>query len=162
MVAVAAIAADDTLRMMSDHERELLKWIVGELRYQRDLLYRILAIITTRPNAFRILQCGGNKEMPILGIAPGATGVFTETPLPAGTSLPSGVVPAWTSSDPKAVVTPTSDGTGCSVAVDPAITSPNFTLSVTATLPDGTTPSANVTVPVNFPEVNGFTISQTS
>lgn len=102
--------------------------------------------------------------MQILGIAPGAAGVFVESPLPSGVTLPSGVVPVWTSSDPvnAPVTSSLPDGSGCTVTVPATATVPSFVLTVSATLPDGTTPSANATVPINFPEVTGFAITQTS
>lgn len=101
--------------------------------------------------------------MSITGIVPGATGLFAEAPLPVGTTLPAGVVPVWTSSDPaNAPVTASADGTTASVAVPAAASAASFNLSVSATLPDGTTPSGKVTVPILLPEVSGFSINQTS
>ena len=101
--------------------------------------------------------------MPINGIKPGATGTFAETPLPSGTTLPAGVIPAWSVSDPtQASVTASADGTSAVCAVPTSATAASFTLTVTAKLPDGTTPSGNATVSILQPEVTGFEINQTA
>lgn len=64
--------------------------------------------------------------------------VGIDTTLPAGSSAP-----AWTSSDPGAVVTPDpADTSGLSAIITPAtppVLVASFTVSVDSTLPDGTT-----------------------
>lgn len=114
---------------------------------------------------FRITQTDPRSvtNMAITGIKPGATGTFAESPVPPGTPLPAGVIPQWSSSDTtNTSLTPSADGTSCLVAVPSSATIASFVLTVKATLPDGTTPSGNATVPVLQPEVTGFTISQTA
>lgn len=109
-------------------------------------------------------------QEPVIGIAAGATGTFLSTPVDAAgnaTTLPAGIVPTWTSSDPtNAPVVASADGLTVSVTV-PA-TAPvgtTFTLSVTATLADGTTPTGTTPVPF-LPAVttvvSSFVITQAS
>lgn len=96
----------------------------------------------------------------IKGIAPGAQGVFGENPI--GGTLPAGVVPIWAASDPAITTAQTTDGSEVTCVVPANYAQASFVLSVSASLPDGTTPQAKVTVPILFPEVNGFTIDQVS
>jgi hypothetical protein len=100
--------------------------------------------------------------MAIKGIAPGAQGTFAETPLPSGTTLPAGVIPQWSANDTGVTLTPSADGTSCVAAVATGDANPNFVLTVSATLPDGTQPNGKVTVPILQPEVTGFSIDQTA
>lgn len=111
--------------------------------------------------------------MAIKGILAGQTGTFVASWFdgPNGTgapgALPSGVVPVWTSSDPTnaPVVVASSDPTGNTATVTVPTGGPSsgsFTLTATATLADGTTPSASATVPYLTPEVESGVINQTS
>ena len=103
--------------------------------------------------------------MAIKGIAPGSTGTFDAGPVNADgvpAALPAGVIPQWSSSDSvNAPVIAAADG--LSATVTPPASAPTgvqFTLSVTATLPDGTTPSGSAAVPLLVAEVTAFVISQ--
>ena len=106
--------------------------------------------------------------MAITGIIPGATGVFTATPLDASgapITAPLSNVPVWTSSDPLAVVTPNADGLGCSVAVD-ATAPQGGSFVLTIANPDG---SASVPTTVPYDNVvpppvvaASFAVSQVS
>jgi hypothetical protein len=98
---------------------------------------------------------------------PGNTLVFTATPTPAGAVLPAGVVPTWTSSDPtNAPVTADPTGLIGTVVLSSSITvGESVTLTVSATLPDGTTPTGSVSFTVGAPpppEVSGFIVVQTA
>ena len=103
--------------------------------------------------------------MAILGIIPGATGVFVATPLNAAgnpVTLPLTTVPVWTSSDPLAIVLATPDGLGCSVAVSAsAPLGGSFNLIIT----DGAIVTTTV-VPYDSKPVDNtvasFGVSQTS
>lgn len=110
------------------------------------------------------IHTAGVTIMPIVGIVVGATGVFTETPTPAGSTIPAGTVPQWTTSDTvNTTLTPSADGTSVSVAT--ATTAPvggSFTLTVANQ--DGTFPTG-VSVPFLAPAPppqSGFEINQTS
>ena len=100
--------------------------------------------------------------MPITGIKLGATGTFVATPQPPGAQLPTGVVPSWTSSDSTISLTPAADGLSTTATVPVGDTNTSFTLTVSATLPDGGTPSGTVTVPILPADVVSFTIDQTA
>lgn len=100
--------------------------------------------------------------MAITGVKVGGAGTFTETPLPAGATLPAGVIPVWSTTDTLVTLTPSTDGTSVVANVGATDTNPSFPLTVTATLPDGTTPTATVTVPILAQEVTGFQIDQTA
>lgn len=101
----------------------------------------------------------------IIGIAPGASATFDAVPLDkngSNDSLPAGIVPVWTSSDTvNAPVVAAADGMSATVAV--AASAPAgvaFTLSVSATLTDGTVPAGTASVPVFALEVASFKIVQ--
>ena len=103
----------------------------------------------------------------LTGIAPGSTGTFSLTPVDKNgnpSSLPSGVVPSWTSSDPtNAPLVVSDDGLSATCTVpDSAPAGTQITLSVTATLPDGTTPNGSAQFPILTLEVASFIITQTS
>ena len=105
--------------------------------------------------------------MPLTPPDPGNTLQFTATPTPAGSVLPSGVVPTWTSSDPtNAPVTVDPTGLIATVVLSTSITvGESVTLTITATLPDGTTPTGSTTFTVGAAppvEVTGFSIAQTA
>jgi hypothetical protein len=136
----------------------LLRKILGEVCEINDKLSRDVTGFT--------IQQQGDSGMPLTAPDPGATLVFTATPTPAGSALPSGVVPTWTSSDPtNAPVTADSTGLIGTVILSTAITvGESVTLTITATLPDGTTPSGSTSFTVGATpptEVTGFTIVQT-
>lgn len=99
--------------------------------------------------------------MPITGIVAGSSGVFQETPLPQGATIPAGSVPVWTSSDTTVTLTPSTDGTQVTAAVPTGSTITTFTLSVANQ--DGSFPTS-VSVPVTQPVVaqTGFQIDQIS
>jgi hypothetical protein len=89
----------------------------------------------------------------VLGILPGGTGTFAVDFLDSlGNVLapPPNIVPQWVSSDPNAVVSASVDGMTASVTaattVDPKAT-PSFSLTVGATLADGTAIQGTLTVP---------------
>jgi hypothetical protein len=156
-------------------EKHLWQEILEEERHQTALLEKILTalglLLAAEQHAvagFVIMQLNlEGEEMPILGIAPGATGQFSAQPVDKNQNndaLPAGVVPVWTSSDTvNTTVTPTADGLGAAVAVS-ASAPPGtpFTLSISATLPDGTTPTGTASVPVFALEVASFVINQTA
>ena len=106
----------------------------------------------------------------ITGLDPvSGQGTFEVNPVPVGASLPSGVVPAWTSSDVTlaTVESPNSDSTGITIKVsrvNPA--GGSITLTVALTLSDGTVLQDAVVVPVPAlippppPPLTGVSISQ--
>jgi hypothetical protein len=153
-------------------EVQLLAWILAELKLQTRLLHKIndsILLLLPEPaevDGFTITQTG-DSSMPLTAPDPGNTLVFTATPTPAGAVLPAGVVPTWTSSDPTlAPVTVDPTGLIGTVVLDPSIpVGESVTLTVTATLPDGTTPTGSVSFTVGAPpppEVTGFTVIQTA
>lgn len=87
------------------------------------------------------------------GIAPGATGQFAVDFLDKDGNVvaaPPNIVPQWVSSDPKAVVTPSTDGLTASVAVDASVdpkATASFDLTVGATLADNSAIQGTATVP---------------
>lgn len=101
--------------------------------------------------------------MSILGEAVGGTGKFQAVNVPAGSILPSGVIPKWTSSDVTiaTVEEPNSDPTGQTVKLT-GIAAGSITLTVTATLPDGTVVQGSAVVPVTAGVVQSFAINQLS
>lgn len=86
------------------------------------------------------------------GIAVGATRIFTETNVPAGSLFPPGTVPQWTSSDVTVatVESPNSDPTGATIKVT-GVAAGSFTLTASATLPGGAIVSGKAVVPVIAP-----------
>jgi|SRR5882762_587461 len=108
-------------------------------------------------------------QAPVIGIVAGATGTFLFTPVEAdGTAiaLPAGIIPTAVSSDPvNAPVVVAADGLSASITTLPtAPTGTTFTLTVSAVLADGTTPTGSTPVP--FLAAGGvvaaFVITQTS
>lgn len=74
----------------------------------------------------------------LAGLAPGATGTVTVTPLDTNgnpTTLPTGIVPTWTASNPAVSLTPAADG-----------------LSASATVAAGAAVDADSTITVAFPD----------
>lgn len=121
-------------------------------------LYKILG---KEQHGFQITQ---GDNMPITGIIVGASGVFQETPTPAGAVIPPGTIPQWSTSDTaNTTLTPSADGTQVTVAV--ASTAPaGGSFNLTVTNQDGSFPT---TVPVPFlppavPPQTGFEINQLS
>jgi hypothetical protein len=159
-------------------EVQLLTWILAELKLQTHLLREINCnVIALLPepaevDGFTIQQTGDSPmgttpPVVLTPPDPGATLQFTATPTPAGAVLPSGVVPTWVSSD-TTNVTITTDPTGliATVVLGAAIpVGESVTLTITATLPDGTTPTGSATFTVGAAppvEVSGFTVIQTA
>ena len=99
--------------------------------------------------------------MAITGVPNGGTGQFQATTVPAGSVLPTGVVPVWTSSDvtTATVETPNSDPTGLTIKVT-GVKTGSITLTVSATLPDNSVAQGSATVPIVAGEVKSFTIDQ--
>lgn len=102
--------------------------------------------------------------MPLTPLTPGNSPQFTATP---NGSIPEGVVPTWTSSD-TTNITITTDETGLIATVAIGADTPvpeDVTLTISATFPDGTTPSGSFSFTVGAatpPEATGFTITQTA
>ena len=96
----------------------------------------------------------------------GETAIFGEVPTPSGAVLPAGVVPVWTVSDVTIATIPATnpDVTGVTVPVT-GVAAGTFTLTVTATLPNGTviqgTDSITVSAPAP-PAPTGLSISKIS
>jgi hypothetical protein len=167
-------------------EIELLEAILAEQKRSNDFICKQLKFIGEEllvienelfpppdVTGFTIQQTGASPmgttpTPPVLAPPdPGSTLVFTATPTPAGAVLPVGVIPVWTSSDPtNASVSADPTGLIGTVVLSSAIpVGESVTLTVTATLPDGTTPtgSASFTVGALPPvEVTGFTVIQTA
>ena len=128
-------------------------------RLDRELLHELREFEHDlhRVTSFRITQ---GASMAILGIIPGATGVFEFTPLNAAglpVALPLSSVPTCTSSDPLAVVTTNPDGLGASVVVDSsAPQTGSFVLTVA--MADGSGSTA-VTVPFDAKPVDNTVAS---
>jgi hypothetical protein len=157
-------------------ELEILRQILYESKIQsnesktqtstlQEINRKLDQLLTPEVESFTIQQTG--DSMPLTAPDPGATLQFTATPTPAGSTLPAGVVPTWTSSDPTNV-TITTDPTGliATVVLSSAIpVGESVTLTISATLPDGTTPTASTSFTVGAAppvEVTGFTIVQTA
>jgi hypothetical protein len=165
------LLAEILVRLEKCDTCELLHQILCQLK----LINQTLLLLVPSPaevDGFTVTQTGATMGTPpvppvLVQPDPGATLQFTATPTPAGATLPAGVVPTWTSSD-TTNVTITTDPTGliASVVLGSAIpVGESVTLTVTATLPDGTTPtgSASFTVGAAPPaEVTGFTVIQTA
>ena len=112
--------------------------------------------------AFYITQ-KGDKRMAINGVTVGATGTFQATTVPAGSVLPTGVVPVWTSSDTTIATfaSPNPDATGLTTILTGVATG-SVTLTVAATLPDNSVAQGTATVPILAGEVKAFSINQTA
>lgn len=146
-------------------EREL-KEIEERLNFQGRAIREILHLLRhphSKQTGFEITQLGG--VMPITGIVVGSQGVFQETVLPAGATIPAGTTPVWTTSDAtNTTLSPSPDGTQVMVTV--ASTAPaGGSFSLTVANQDGTFPTS-VTVPflpgtVVTPQT-GFQIDQLS
>lgn len=151
---------EETIRVLKGI-REVLEAILDERKFLRQAVLEIIHLLN-RQVGFTIQQVQGEQSMAITGIVAGATGQFTATPTPAGSKIPDGTVPVWTSSDPaNAPAVASADGLSCSVAVPAGATITTFTLSVQNQ--DGTFPTS-VSVPVTPAVIaqTGFDINQTS
>lgn len=140
------------------------------------VLQQIAQRLAPEVKGFRITQLiyEGDSPMPtqapVIGIVAGATGSFLATPVDANgvaLALPAGIIPVWVSSDPvNAPVVASADGltaTITTLATAPAGTT--FTLSLSATLADGTVPAGTTPVPflAAVPDVvASFVITQTA
>jgi hypothetical protein len=93
----------------------------------------------------------------------GETGTFQATPQPPGSVVPAGVVPQWTSSDVTVatVANPNPDTTGLTTVVT-GVAGGTFTLTVSATLPDGTVAQGSLSVTIEPGQVKSFSITQIS
>lgn len=101
---------------------------------------------------------------PLTGLAPGASGNFTATPVDASgnpTTVAAGVVPVWASDDPTDIVTPSADGLSASVAVAGTATV-GATHNLSVALPDGTaaSPASLPILPPAVQPVASFVITQ--
>jgi hypothetical protein len=103
------------------------------------------------------------KGQPTMSVTVGNTGTFLATPEPAGSIVPAGVVPVWTSSDVTVatVASPNPDATGLTTILT-GVLGGTITLTVTATLADGTIAQGSAVVTINPGEVKSFTITQTA
>ncbi len=149
------------------HHRHRPNRIDEEILEKEDRILHELEELRHDQNRTAHFKVTQENSMAILGIIPGATGVFVASPLNAAgapVALPLSTVPVWTSSDPLAVATATADGLGCSVVVDPtAPQTGSFVLTVA--MADGSA-STPVTVPFDAKPVDNtvasFGVSQTS
>lgn len=99
------------------------------------------------------------------GITIGSTGTFVAKPVDKNgnaAALPAGIVPVWAASDPAVAIAPSVDGLTAVVTVPASDTNQSFTLTAKATLPDATTPTGTLIVPLLALEVTAFVISQTA
>jgi hypothetical protein len=102
-------------------------------------------------------------ESMALQVVQGGKGTFTATPQPAGTTVPTGTIPQWTSSDvtTATVASPNPDPTGLTTVLT-GIKIGTITLTITVTLPDNSVASGSITVPILAGEVKSFNIAQTA
>lgn len=116
---------------------------------------------------FNIFQL--SEDDMITGVKAGVLSTFVATPVDAAgnpETLPAGITPVWLSSDTTnaPVVVNAGDPSGLTVDITPpasAPTSGSFTLTVSATLLDGSVVSSSASVPFLAPPVTGFQINQT-
>ena len=162
-------------------EKHILKAIYGEIQSIRFVVQEWFAlwkkVVVSTVVRFEITQLEDGKMKvtkfktvitSLIGIAPGATGTFVAIPVDANGNqdmLPAGIIPTWVSSDPtNAPVVPSADGLSASVSLSPSATPGTpFTLTVSAPLPDGSTPTSGPeSIPVLSLEVKSFVLNQTS
>lgn len=139
--------------------------IIVNQKIEIDLLKQLLA---PKVVAKFIITQKGDLPMPVqgplAGLAPGATGTFTATPVDASgnqTTVATGVVPVWTSDDATDVITAAADGLSATVAVASTAT-PGATHTLSVAQPDGSANSP-VALPVLTPAaqpVASFVITQ--
>jgi hypothetical protein len=125
--------------------------IVFQLSQILSLLERLQPITNVR-----IFQRKGAKLMAITGITVGGQGTFQVEPVPSTASLPQGVTPQWTASDPSISLAASSDGTSVVASVPAGSTLTTFNLTVVVGSFQDTVP-----VPVITP-LTGVTITQTA
>jgi hypothetical protein len=107
-----------------------------------------------------------DNHMAFIALDPGNSPQFTATPTPAGATLPAGLIPTWTSSDPASTVTADSTGLIATLNIDSAATvGEQIVLTISATLPDGTVATGSFTVTVGAApaaDITGFSIVQSA
>lgn len=101
--------------------------------------------------------------MSLPNIVVGQVGQYQAATVPTGSVLPTGVIPQWTSSDftIASVESPNSDATGFTIKVT-GVAGGTFTLTVSATLPDGSVPQGSITDTIAAGEVKSFVITRLS
>ena len=131
-----------------------------------EALHRILHLLEHRLPKHHYLTHFTIKESFMVPLDPGQTPEFTATPQPDGAVLPAGVIPTWSCSDSTFSLTPDATGLIVKVAIPSTATvGESVTLTITATLPDGSTPTGTFTFSIGAPpppQVSGFTIAQTA
>lgn len=134
--------------------------VVIEQRRTNQLLARLLH---GEVQSFTLTRTGDSAMTPF---SPGSVVTITATDVPAGSTLPEGVVPVWTSSDPLAAIALDSTGLIATVTLDPTIVvGASVTFTATATLPDSTTPTGSLALTVVAPpppEVSSFSLAQSA
>jgi hypothetical protein len=135
------------------------------LHNQHKILHKLDQLLAPKVVAKFIITQGDSPmpvQGPLTGLAPGATGNFTATPVDAsGNPTTVTVVPVWTSDDPTDVITPAADGLSATVAVASTAT-PGATHTLSVAQPDGSANSP-VALPVLTPAVQpvaSFVITQ--
>jgi hypothetical protein len=128
------VFAMDIIAAQAQEMKDALWCICHELRSINEFLREVKSFEIT----------GEGMSTSALAIVVGTTRIFDLTDIPSGSVLPAGVIPAWTSSDTaNTSLTPSADGLKCAVAVGASAPVPGgFNLTVSATLPDGTTPTS--------------------
>lgn len=149
----------------------LIAGIIDILRGIKALAQLLIQLFGKVPSGIEITQIQGDSPMgQILGIAPGTTGQFKETLIPAGAVLPAGTVPQWSVDDTtNTSLTPSADGTSVAIAAGATIqngaTAFNLTVTATFTAPGAASPTTltkTVSVPFNFPLPTDIDITQVS
>jgi hypothetical protein len=123
------------------HEKRFEDYVVGALELIEQKLNRLLGLLTL-PQGMTITQIGGNMATNN-SIQAGSSGVFQETPVPAGSVFPAGTVIAFAADDPAVGIAASPDGDPSKVVVSvpasdtqgsaPAGSPGSFNLAVTAT-----------------------------
>jgi hypothetical protein len=126
------------------------------------------------PKSFKVVKIGPRKkggkgkmsQTVIVPAAPGGTGTYQAVPEPAGAVVPSGIIPAWTSSD-ITLATITADPTGL-IGTASYIAPGTVTFTVSATLADGTVVTGSIQEviatppPPPPPTITGFAVTRTA
>jgi hypothetical protein len=117
--------------------------------------------------SFHINQLGVHNMIQgvLKGLAPGETGTFVANPVDSlgnPAAMPAGIVPVWALSDTTlGTITPAADGMSAVVVIAPTATAgAALTISLSATLADGTVPKGAASLPVLVLEVASFVITQ--
>lgn len=106
--------------------------------------------------------------MAITGVPLGGSGVFGESPTPAGSAFPAGTKFSWSADDPNVVLTPSADGTQVTAAVPASDPATSFTLAfLTDFTPQGDTAPVQAVasvpiLPAVIPTPTGAVINQLS